>query len=137
MAESRLLIVEYSGVTTVTFPDSAILEPTVISQIAKDLYALADEKQIRKLVLDFSKVRFLASHALGILLTLRKKSRDIKGTLVLCGLRPDLMKVFKITSLDKIFTILPDDAAALASFGVTMRQQTEAKRNPRRGSLET
>lgn len=137
MAESRFLIVEYDGVTVVTIPDSAILEPTMINQIAKDLYALVDEKQIPKLVVDFSKVQFLASHALGVLLTLRKKSKEINGTLVLCGLRPELLKVFKITSLDQIFTIHPDDAAALASFGVTMRQQTEAKRNPRRGTLET
>jgi anti-anti-sigma regulatory factor len=39
---------------------------------------------------------------------------------VLCGLKPELKKIFSITSLDKIFKFFPNDVGALASFGVRL-----------------
>ncbi|MCG8405777.1 MAG: STAS domain-containing protein [Phycisphaerales bacterium] len=121
MGNSRLLIENYAGVVVVTFQDSSILDMAVIDQIGKDLYELADKQNKQKLVLDFSNVKFLASQALGVLLTLHKKCQAIKGNMVLCGLRKDLMKVFSITNLDKIFKFFPDDAAALGHFKVSVR----------------
>jgi len=118
MAASRLMIEDYAGVTVVTFQDSSILEMGVIDQIGKDLSELIDKQNKRKLVLDFMNVRFLASHTLGVLLSMNKKMRAIKGAMVLCSVRKDLRKVFTITNLDKIFQFFPDDAAALAHFKV-------------------
>jgi anti-sigma B factor antagonist len=121
MAESRIVIEDYAGVTVVTFSDSSILDSLVIDQLGKDLYHLTDTLNKQKLVLDFSNVKFLSSQVLSLLLTLNKKAAAIKGTLVLCSLRPELMKIFTITNLDKLFKFHKDDAAALASFGVNLR----------------
>lgn len=121
MAESRILVEDYAGVTVVTFSDSSILDSLVIDQLGKDLYHLTDTLNKQKLVLDFSNVKFLSSQVLSLLLTLNKKASAIKGTLVLCSLRPELMKIFTITNLDKLFKFHKDDAAALASFGVNLR----------------
>jgi len=118
MANSHLLVEDYAGVTVVKLQDSSILDTHVIDRIGRELYALTDEQNRRKLVLDFSNVKFLASHTLGVLLTLRKKSQAIGGSLVLCGLRKDLMQVFLITNLDKVFEFFSDDAAALRHFKV-------------------
>ncbi len=121
MAGSRLLIEDYAGVTVVTFQDSSLLDAPVIDRIGTELYALTDEQNKRKLVLDFSNVKFLASHTLGVLLRLRKKSQAIDGSLVLCGLRKDLMQLFTITNLDKVFEFFRDDAAALGHFKVRVK----------------
>lgn len=118
MTKSNLLMEDYAGVIVVTFTDSSILDRGVIEQIGRDLYRLVEEENRRKLVLDFSNVKFLASHTLGILLTLHKKAKEIKGDIVLCGLKQELKKVFTITSLDKVFRFFPTDTAALKSFGV-------------------
>ncbi len=118
MSKSNLLMEDYAGVVVVTFTDSSILDRGVIEQIGRELYHLVDEENRRQLVLDFSNVKFLASHTLGILLTLHKKAKEIKGDVVLCGLKKDLKKVFTITSLDKVFKFYPDDSTALKSFGV-------------------
>ena len=118
MSRSRLLIEDYGGVTLVTFIDSTLLECSTVEQVGKDLYHLTDHLNKQKLVLDFSNVRLLSSHTLGILLTLYKKAKEIKGKVVLCGLRPDLMKIFTITNLVKIFEFYPTDAEALKAFGV-------------------
>jgi anti-anti-sigma factor len=121
MAPSRLVIQDYAGITVVTFSDSSILDSATITQIGTDLYKLPDEQHKQKIILDFVNVKFLSSHALGILITLNKKLAAIKGTLVICSLRPELMKVFTITSLDKLLKFYADDAAALKSFGVHVK----------------
>ena len=118
MVEARLHIQNIGGVTVVNFTDSAILEATVIQAIGDQLYALVDQEDRRKLVLDFDQVRFLSSQALGMLLTLRKKSQAIKGKVALCALRPELFKVFKISSLDRLFSFYEDEEKALNSFDV-------------------
>ncbi len=121
MAGSRLLIEDYAGVTVVTFQDSALLDAPVIDRIGADLYALTDEQNKQKMILDFSNVKFLASHTLGVLLRLRKKSQAIDGSVVLCGLREDLMQIFTITNLDKVFEFFRDDVGALRHFKVPVK----------------
>ncbi len=113
-----MLIEDYAGVTVVTFTDSSILDAGTIDQMGRDLYYLTDQQNKQKLVLDFSNVKFLSSHALGVLLTLRKKVEEIKGSMVISGLRKELSKLFTLTGLEKTFTFYPDDQKALESFGV-------------------
>ncbi|KKL57020.1 hypothetical protein LCGC14_2239560, partial [marine sediment metagenome] len=80
-----------------------------------------DEQAQRKLLLDFSRVKFLSSAMLGVLISLQKRSAGIKGRVVICGLRPELHKVFKITRLDKLFDFYDNETEALGSFGVYLR----------------
>lgn len=118
MGDSRIIVEDYAGVTVVTFTDPSILDTATIEQLGRDLYRLTDAQNKRRLVLDFSKVKFLSSHALGVLITLQKKAQSIKGEMVIAGLRTELMKVFALTGLDKVFKFFPTDAKALESFGV-------------------
>lgn len=120
MADTRLLVTDYAGVTVVTFQDNSILESRHIDQIGQELYDLIEKKDKRKVILDFSTVRFLGSQTLGVLINAHKKASSGKGEVVLCALKKDLMKVFKITSLDKVFKFFKDDAAALKHFGVNV-----------------
>jgi anti-anti-sigma factor len=67
-----------------------------------------DEQDKRVLLLDFEKVLYLSSQAIGIILTLQKKLSALKGgRLILCGVGPRLMELVKITRLDRILTIKP------------------------------
>lgn len=116
---AKLLIHPVRDVTVVTFTESSILDTLLVQQIGEELYDLVDTKARRKLVLDFANVKFLSSSALGILITLRKKAGEIKGKVLLCGLRPDLRKVFKITNLEKLFEFHDTEEHALEAFGVS------------------
>lgn len=118
-SSARLLIHPIRDVTIVNFNDTSILDTVHVEQIGEDLYDLVDRKARRKLILDFSKVQLLSSSALGVLITLRKKAEQIKGQVIICGLRKDLKKVFKITKLEKLFTFCDDEEQALARFGIT------------------
>jgi anti-anti-sigma factor len=114
--DSRLLVQGIGDVTIVNFIDASILDMAHIQKVADELYSLVDEKDRRKIVLDFSAVRFLSSQMLGVLLTLQKKLQALKGKMAFCGIKPELKKVFQITALDKLFEFYPDETKALNAF---------------------
>jgi anti-anti-sigma factor len=117
--QAKLLIQTIRDVVVVNLEDTSILDAAQVEAVAQGLYPLVDARACRKLILDFTKVKFLSSSALSILINLRNKSSAIKGTVVICGLRAELKKVFEITKLTKLFTFCADESAALAVFGVT------------------
>ena len=127
MANPHFSVEDYAGVLLAKLIDSAILEGAMIQQMGEALYALAANHPKLKLVLDFSNVKVLSSQMLGVLITLKDRTQKNKGGLALCGLRPELKKVFTITSLDKMFSFFPDDTAALASFGVRISEPPPPK----------
>ncbi|HUT58965.1 MAG TPA: STAS domain-containing protein [Phycisphaerae bacterium] len=118
MPPSGLVVSEIENVTIVSFRSASIIDLPSVEAIGRDLYTLVDEQAKRRIILDFSAVKFLSSQMLGVLIALQKKSKAIKGRVVLCGLRPELQKVFKITKLDKILEFAPDEGEALKRFDV-------------------
>ena len=111
------MIQKVLDVTMVEFQSPRLVDANSLDKIADELYELVDKKDRKKLILDFGNVRFMSSSALGMLLNLNTKTAAIKGTLALCGLRKDLMKVFEITKLTKILRFCADEKEALAVFG--------------------
>jgi len=112
----RIDIEECGGATVAKFLDKKILDETNIQIIGNQLFGLVDEDGRTSIVLDFTNVEYLSSAALGKLLVMDKKVKAAKGKLRLCNIRPEIYEVFAITKLNKLFKILPDQEAALASF---------------------
>lgn len=115
-----LMITKILDVVVVNFGNAAIIDGTSVEAIGKELYVLADEQAHTKVVLDMSAVKFLSSQMLGVLIAFQKKMAAIKGKFVICGLRPDLAKVFKITQLDKLFLFAENEDKSLRSLGAFM-----------------
>ena len=57
------------------------------------------------LLLDCEKLEYIDSTALGALVTVLKHVKSADGQMYLKKIRPNLAKLFKITSLDKVFII--------------------------------
>lgn len=112
----RLQVSEVGDVTVVRFVDRKILDEASIQELGQELFQLVEVEKRTKLVLNFSKVDFLSSAALGKLLTLEKKIRVHKGKLKLTNIRPEIYEVFAITKLNKLFEIVDDEAKALEAF---------------------
>jgi anti-sigma B factor antagonist len=111
----RLVINEIGDVTVVHFRDPKIIEDLRIQELGQELYQLVETENRKKLVLNFGSVDFLSSAALGVLIKLDKKVKARKGVLKLCNIRPEIFEVFKITNLNRVFDIKPDEADALAA----------------------
>lgn len=67
-----------------------------------------------KIVLDLSNVTFLDSSGLGVIIKGLKRTSELGGSLVLVITNPTILKVFTITGLDKVLTIVDSRDAALA-----------------------
>jgi anti-sigma B factor antagonist len=107
------------GILLVCFTAPRIVQEEDIQATFEQLQAAADEKPGREFVLDFRKVQFLSSSVLGRLVVLQKNVVAGGGRVVLCGIAKEILEVFRITKLDKFFTLKEDAKAALKVFGVS------------------
>ena len=114
--KQRLLVEPRGEVTIVTFVDKRILDEANIQEIGDQLFELVEKHYKIKLLLTFETVEYLSSAALGKLITLNKKVKAENGKLKLCSIRPQILDVFKITKLNKLFEIHDSEEKALATF---------------------
>ena len=94
-----------SEILTIFITDPKILDGPTIEQIYKDLVAVLEKTEQQNVILDFQAVQFMSCAALGMLIRINKKCKEFKANLKLCSIHPDIKQVFKITGLDKVFTI--------------------------------
>jgi anti-anti-sigma factor len=117
------IVQKYKDVTVVDFQNVSVLDSNNIEAMGRNLLALVEKQDIRKIILDYSNVRFMSSQALGVLLQLKKAIDQVKGRIIIAGIRPELHKVFKITNLHKLFTFSDNLDAALGEFGIFIPRQ--------------
>lgn len=113
----RIEVTNLSGsageVALVRFLDRKIIEAGSIAELGDELVALVEGEQRKNLVLSFTNVEFLSSAALNKLIVLNNKVKAAQGKLKLCGLRPEILEVFKITRLNQLFVIAATEKDAL------------------------
>jgi anti-sigma B factor antagonist len=118
MSESpaRLNVTQNKDVGIVEFTESKILDEMNITEIGASLAAMVEAKDRPRLLLDFANVDHLSSAALGMLIDVNNRLKLRNGQLRLANIRPQIMEVFVITKLNKLFRIAATRAEALASF---------------------
>jgi len=75
------------------------------SEQFKELIFQDIEDGAQQLVISFQHVEYLDSSFLGALVAILKKLLPLKGKLVLTQLNKDILNLFALTRLDKIFNI--------------------------------
>jgi anti-sigma B factor antagonist len=102
--------------TIVEFRTPSLMDPLDLQNIADHLYELVDNQDKRQMIMDFEKVQYLSSQAIGIVLNVNKKLNALKNSkLILCGVGPRLMELVRITRLDRVLTIKPTQKEALST----------------------
>ena len=103
-------------------PDVTVLEADgriTLGRNAQELEWKIDEllkQQPLRLVLDLSKVNYLDSTGIGIIVMCNGKLKNAGGGLRLAGTRPQIERIFKLTSLDKIVQFYSNPSVAAADF---------------------
>ncbi|MEM8945946.1 MAG: STAS domain-containing protein [Planctomycetota bacterium] len=100
------------GIRTIFIRDERLVEPALITRVFDDIHTELGKSDEDRVILDFKSVGFMASSALGKLIQLNKKAKEYKVKLKLSGIIPEVLEVFKITKLHKVFDIAKDEAAA-------------------------
>jgi anti-sigma B factor antagonist len=100
----------------IEFVTPSLMDPILLENTAQSLYKIIDEEDKRKIIVDFEKVQYLSSQAIGIVLAMHKKLNALKNSrLILCSVGPKLMELIKLTRLDKMLTIKASQKEAIAS----------------------
>jgi anti-anti-sigma factor len=108
---------ELKGEIRVVFVDvPRLVEQAAIDQCYREILGLLDRTEEKHLLLHFGRVAFMSSAALGMLVRLHKKCKEYSVSLRLCNITPDIVQVFKITGLDKVFSIHADASDAIDAF---------------------
>ncbi len=111
-----LSVSEEKGIRVIEFTNNKILDEGNIAAIQETLNAIIDENENPRLLLDFATVDHLSSAALGMLINVNNRVKQKNGQLRLANIKPQILEVFVITKLNKLFKILPTRTEALANF---------------------
>ena len=79
-----------------------------------DAYVANCRAEGDKLVLDFSKVEYISSVGLRVLMLAAKQSREQGGTIVVAALQPVVREIFEISRFNLVFECFGTTRAALA-----------------------
>lgn len=107
-------IARYLG-SVVIFDLSGNLEVSQQAKLKENLLKLIphDAKQV---VLDFAKVQFIDSACLGALIAVTRVVRERDGDIRLSGMNEEVASIFRITRLDKVFSVFATGEDAVKSF---------------------
>lgn len=83
--------------------------------VEKRLFEYIDQGHY-KLLLDFSKIEYISSAGMWMLLATSKKLKAFSGLLILCNVIPDVMDVFKMSGFDHVFEMSNSEHDAKARF---------------------
>ncbi len=78
-------------------------------------YGLAAANGATAVILDFSKLEYMNSGGIGLLVTLLVRAQRGGGRLVATGLSDHYRQIFELTRLDEAIEIFDNDAAAIAA----------------------
>jgi anti-anti-sigma factor len=88
----------------------AVSSPTLESRLTGLL-----EGNHKVVIINFSKINYLSSAGLRLLLSATKKFKSKQGELVCCSINEEVMEIIKMASFERILTIYPDEKSALAA----------------------
>ncbi|MEI6504245.1 MAG: STAS domain-containing protein [Planctomycetota bacterium] len=115
-SHKRIDVSKVGDVTVVRFVDKKILDEAGIQELGAELFFLIEHDNRRSILLNFENVDFLSSAALGKLITLDRKVKAAQGRLKMSNIRPEILEVFQITKLNKVFDIRAEEAEAVSAF---------------------
>ena len=119
---NHIKISSEGNIAIVSFKAVSISNIEKIKAFAEQIRGFVEKSRPQRVIFDFAEVKFFSSQTLGMLLDIRAKLADYGGEVVISAINPQLHRVFKITSLDKIFRFFPDKNCAVKAINETPHQ---------------
>lgn len=82
-----------------------------VEEMKPEVKALSPEA----IALDMSDVTFIDSSALGLVVSIFRRTQEAKGNMALFGLKPQVTAIFELTRLHRTFDIFEDQAQAMSA----------------------
>lgn len=89
------------------------LDGKEFDSLNEDMLGTIDEIAAGRWVIDLSKVNYLGSSMLGMMVNVRQRIKQSQGDLILCGMNDRLTGIFEASSLVRLFRITRTRAEAV------------------------
>ena len=83
--------------------------------VLMDAYTRANDSGVRVVVLDFSRLDYMNSGGIGLLVTLLVRAQRARQQMLAFGLSDHYRQIFELTRLDEAIGIHDDEGGALAA----------------------
>src|SRR5580704_14208694 len=114
MSNQRFQVLVEQSVNVMQFVLPSTLDTMEIDTIIESVLKQLDSRGAETWVVDLAQVDYLGSSMLGLFVNIRERIRQGGGTLVLCGMSPQLLRIFKTCCLERLFTIAKTRGEAVA-----------------------
>jgi anti-sigma B factor antagonist len=104
--------IKVSGTTVVVTPNGDV--DLSCSRELQSHLRKAMESRPKSLIVNLSDVPYMDSSGVATLVEAMQISRKQSTKLILCAMQEKVRSIFEIARLDRVFTIVPDEDAALA-----------------------
>ena len=111
MASKLQILTEREGDTLILVPEGRI-DSSNASEFEREMNDHIDNGDVH-LVVDFSRLSFISSSGMRVLLIAAKRVRR-GGKLVLCSMRDSIREIFSISGFDAIITVVKSRKDALS-----------------------
>lgn len=98
-----------------------VLDGMEFDRFTNELWTILDAQPAHAWILDLSGVHYMGSATLGMMVNIRQRVKDSRGQLVMCGMSPRLLDVFRTCSLERLFTIAKTRPDAIRRFSPARR----------------
>ena len=106
---------EHDDVVVATFGMSQINDEANIEELGHELFALVDQFECRKVVLNMSGVDYITSSVVGKIITMHRKLHRLDGSLVVAELTHGVNEVLSASRLLNYFVITDSQSEAIES----------------------
>jgi anti-sigma B factor antagonist len=113
MVNERFDITQEQSAQILQFFMPITLDTMEVDAIIDAVLAQLDSRPSQRWVVDLSRVEYLGSSMLGLFVNMRERIRQARGSLVLCGMSPQLQQIFRNCCLERLFTIAKSRTDAL------------------------
>lgn len=117
MADEYFQVTQVSGVQVVALKLPESTDSNEFDRINEQLPEVFASGPHGRWVVDLSGLHYMGSSALGLMVNIRQRVIQSGGDLVLCGLSPQLLRIFRTCCMERLFRISKTQADALRAVG--------------------
>jgi len=107
----QVRVTHHGDVSVLSFDSGEVLDSTVASDVKAQVFRRIDGRT--DLVIDLSRLEFVDSAGLGVLVGAYKRVKQRGRRVAVAGAQPYVVRVMKIIKLDQVFEAFPDVQSAL------------------------
>jgi stage II sporulation protein AA (anti-sigma F factor antagonist) len=105
MTDEYFQIVQEGDAHVITLRLPQSMDSNEFDRINEQVLEIFAEHTHPRWVLDLTGINYMGSSVLGLLVNIRQRVMTLHGQLVLCGLSPQLLRVFRTCCMEKLFKI--------------------------------